>query len=100
MTVVRQVLAGAAQAMLAGMKAIGLDEVALAEGCGLKGVESMAFDAPLPQRVFSALWQEAYRARPEDELATRVGLAVPFGAFDTLDYLARSSPRVDATPCV
>lgn len=87
--------AGAAQALLAGFAGVGLDPVRLARRCGLSGVEAQPAEAVLPPQAFLALWEEAARARPGPELATRVGLAVPFGAFGALDYLAGSSPRVE-----
>jgi AraC-like DNA-binding protein len=87
--------AGTAQAMLAGFGAVGLDAARLAQRCGLKGLSSAAFDAPVPRGAFVALWKEALTLQPDPTLPTRVGLAVPFGAFSTVDYLAGSSPRVD-----
>jgi AraC-like DNA-binding protein len=96
MAVVQNLNAGTAQALLAGFQGIGLDAQALARRCGLLDLEREPFDAPLSGGVFGALWREAFTLRPEPELPTRVGLAVPLGAFSTVDYLARSSPRVDA----
>jgi len=88
--------AAAARAMLAGFAAIGLDAAALRRAAGIGEAELAAPDGVLPGDAFPKLWQEAFRRAPREELPTEVGLAIPFGAFGALDYLAGSSPTVEA----
>jgi len=88
--------AATARAVLAGFEAIGLDPGALCRAAGLGTAELAAPDGVLPGETFGRLWQEAFRRAPREELPTEAGLAIPFGAFGALDYLAGSSPTVEA----
>jgi AraC-like DNA-binding protein len=88
--------AASARAMLAGFAALGLDAGALRRAAGIGEAELAAPDGVLPGEAFGRLWQEAHRQAPREELPTEVGLAIPFGAFGALDYLAGSSPTVEA----
>jgi AraC-like DNA-binding protein len=88
--------AASARAMLAGFAALGLDAGALRRAAGIPDVELAAPDGVLPGETFARLWQEAFRLAPRPELPTEAGLAIPFGAFGALDYLAGSSPTVEA----
>jgi len=88
--------AAAARAMLAGFTAVGLDASALRSAAGIGEAELAVPDGVLPGEAFGRLWQEAFRRAPREELPTEVGLAIPFGAFGALDYLAGSSPTVEA----
>jgi len=88
--------AASARAMLAGFAALGLDAAALRRAAGIGEAELAAPDGVLPGEAFQRLWQEAYRRAPREELPTETGLAIPFGAFGALDYLAGSSPTVEA----
>lgn len=92
----RAVQCGTLQALLAGFAGVGLDEARIAARCALPDLTGVAFDVALPGVTFASLWEAAFAQRAEPELPTRVGLAVPFGAFRAVDYLAGSSPRVDA----
>jgi AraC-like DNA-binding protein len=85
-----------ARAILAGFAAIGLDAGALRRAVGIGEAELSAPDGILPGEAFARLWQEAFRRAPREELPTEAGLAIPFGAFGALDYLAGSSPTVEA----
>jgi AraC-like DNA-binding protein len=85
-----------ARAVLAGFGAVGLDIGALCRAAGIDGAELAAPDGTLAAEAFGRLWQEAFRLAPREELPTEVGLAIPFGAFGALDYLAGSSPTVEA----
>lgn len=85
-----------ARAILAGFAALGLDAVALRRAAGIGEAELAAPDGLLPGEAFASMWKEAYRLAPREELPTEVGLAIPFGAFGALDYLAGSSPTVEA----
>jgi AraC-like DNA-binding protein len=88
--------AASARAMLAGFAALGLDAGGVRRAAGIGEAELAAPDGILPGEAFARLWQEAYRQAPREELPTEVGLAIPFGAFGALDYLAGSSPTVEA----
>jgi AraC-like DNA-binding protein len=88
--------AASARAMLAGFSALGLDGAALCRAAGIREAELAAPDGILPGEAFARLWQEAHRRAPREELPTETGLAIPFGAFGALDYLAGSSPTVEA----
>jgi AraC-like DNA-binding protein len=84
------------RAMLLGFEALGLDCKALVAAAKLRPTELEKSDGALPAECFGALWKEAMRQAPREELPTEVGFAVPFGAFGALDYLARSSATVKA----
>ncbi len=85
-----------ARALLAGFAAAGLDADRLRRSAGVDESSLAAPDGVLPGEAFPRLWQEAFRQAPREELPTEVGLAMPFGAFGALDYLAGSSPTVEA----
>ncbi len=84
------------RALLAGFEALGLDGAALRRAAGITPAALVDPSGALPGAVFPALWQEAFRQARREELPTEVGLAIPFGAFGALDYLAGSSPTVEA----
>lgn len=84
------------RALLAGFERVGLDGAALRRATGVSEPHLSDPAGTLPPTVFRSLWQEAFRQAPREELPTEVGLAVPFGAFGALDYLAGSSPTVEA----
>ena len=88
--------AATARALLAGFAAAGLDADRLRRGAAVGEADLAAPDGVLPGDAFPRLWQEAFRQAPREELPTEVGLAIPFGAFGALDYLAGSSPTVEA----
>ncbi len=85
-----------ARALLAAFRALGLDADAIRDAAGLRAAELEPLDALLPDVAFGRLYEEAFRRSPRDELPTEVGLAVPFGAFGHVDYLAASSETVEA----
>jgi AraC-like DNA-binding protein len=86
--------AATARALLAGLRAVGLDAEAVRRTTGIRERELASLDGALPAKAFERIWEEAFRRAPRDELPTEVGLAVPFGAFGPLDYLAASSADV------
>lgn len=88
--------AAVARALLAGFRGVGLDAEAIRERAGIEKAALEPVDGVLPAEAFGALWQEAFRRAPREELPTEVALAVPFGAFGPLDYLAASSEDVAA----
>src|SRR5512138_3730723 len=85
-----------ARALVEGFRALGLDAGAIRTAAGIAPRELEPLDGVLPGEAFGGLWTEAFRRAPRDELPTEVGLAVPFGAFGPLDYLAASSTTVEA----
>ncbi len=88
--------AATVRAVLAGFRALGLDAEAIRAGAGLAAEELAPVDALVPPERFGQLWVEAARRAPREELVTEVGLAIPYGAFGAIDYLAGSSPTVSA----
>lgn len=88
--------AATARALLAGFGAAGLDGDALRKAAAIAPEALEPVDGLLPVEAFARLWEAAWRRAPREELPTEVGLAVPFGAFGALDYLAASSPTVEA----
>jgi AraC-like DNA-binding protein len=95
-TTVQPVAAATVRALLAGFRAAGLDEARLAADAGLELAALDVPEAELAAERFPALWKAAFRQAPREELPTEVGLGIPFGAFGALDYLAGSSPTVEA----
>ncbi len=92
----QSVSAATVRALLAGFEAVGLDGASLRRATGATEAALSDPTGVLPAAVFPALWQEAIRQARREELPTEVGLAIPFGAFGALDYLAGSSPTVEA----
>ncbi|HEY6001853.1 MAG TPA: AraC family transcriptional regulator ligand-binding domain-containing protein [Anaeromyxobacter sp.] len=88
------VSAAAARALLAGFRGVGLDAEAIREAAGISRSALEPVDGVLPAEAFGRMWQDAFRRAPREELPTEVGIAVPFGAFGPLDYLAASSADV------
>jgi AraC-like DNA-binding protein len=85
-----------ARALLQGFEYLGLNGAALRAAAKLDEAALAVVDGVLPQSVFAALWGEAFRQAPREELPTELGFAVPFGAFGPVDYLASSSATVKA----
>jgi AraC-like DNA-binding protein len=88
--------AATARALLAGFGALGLDVQAIGREAGIDPAAIEPFDAVIPGDRFEQLWRAALRRAPREEFPTEVGLAIPFGAFGALDYLAGSSRDVAA----
>lgn len=86
--------AATARAILAGLRAMGLDAEAVAREAGLTLADLEPVDGLVPVEALGRLFAGAARRAPREELVTEVGLAIPFGAFGALDYLAGSSPTV------
>jgi AraC-like DNA-binding protein len=84
------------RAVLAGFRALGLDAEAIRAAAGLTAEDLAPVDALVSAESFGRLWAEAMRREPRAELVTEVALAIPFGAFGPIDYLAGSSPTVSA----
>jgi AraC-like DNA-binding protein len=88
--------AATGRAILAGLRAMGLDADAVREAAGISASDLVAIDGVIPRDGLTRLWQEVLRRAPRPEIATEVGLAIPYGAFGALDYLAGSSNDVEA----
>jgi AraC-like DNA-binding protein len=88
--------AATARALLAGFEVLGIPSGELRAAADIAVEDLAPIDGVLPAGAFAALWREAFRRLPHDELPTEVGLAIPFGAFGALDYLAASSATVAA----
>jgi AraC-like DNA-binding protein len=79
-----------AHALLAGLAALGLDVARIRREVGIDG-DLLVPGRTLREPTWVALWDAARRQAPRDSLAVEAGLAVPFGAFGMLDYLAASA---------
>ena len=88
--------ASTARAVLGGIGALGLDAEAVRKAAGIAKDALSPVDGLIPMETFSRLFSEAERLAPRLELVTEIALAVPFGAFGALDYLAASAPTVGA----
>jgi AraC-like DNA-binding protein len=79
-----------AEALLEAFAAVGLDSASIGANAGV-GQPGERVPAP----VWGRLWEEARRRSPDPLLPSRVGLALPFGAFGLVDYLTASAPTLD-----
>ena len=72
--------------MLLGFEALGLDIEALRAAAKITEAELDAIDGTLPVECFGALWMEAFRQAPREELPSELGFAVPVGQrkYDTI----------------
>ncbi len=88
--------AATARAMLTGFRVLGLNAEALQREAGLDASVLARLDGVFEAERFELLWRAAFARAPREELPTEVGLAIPFGAFGALDYLAGTSVDVEA----
>jgi AraC-like DNA-binding protein len=77
-------------AMLEAFRAIGLDEGRLRADANVSK-QQLESGTLLPDAVRQRLWASACREAQRDEFAIEAGLALPFGAFGLMDYLAASA---------
>ncbi len=82
------------RALLAACGPIGLDPEVLLRAAGLTAAQVEDPDARLPIAAVSALWSAALKESGDPGLGLRVALAVPFGAYRVIDFLAASAPTV------
>ena len=82
------------RALLAACGPIGLDPEVLLRAAGLTAAQVEDPDARLPIAAVSALWAAALKESGDPGLGLRVALAVPFGAYRVIDFLAASAPTV------
>lgn len=82
------------RALLAACARIGLDPAPLLAAARLTTAEVEDPDGRLPGESVAALWQAALERSGDPGLGLRVALAVPFGAYRVIDFLAASAPTV------
>jgi len=89
--------ATSARAMLEGFCALGLARAALLEHAGLANADLEGADAVVDEECVQRMWMFAVGAIGRETLPLEVGLAVPYGAFSALDFLAGTSATVLAS---
>ena len=82
------------RALLAACDRLGLDTAALLAAAKLTAAQVHDPDGRLPGEAVGALWQAALRLAGDPGLGLAVALAVPFGAYRVIDFLAASAPTV------
>jgi AraC-like DNA-binding protein len=82
------------RALLAACERLQLDTGALLAAANLTAAQVNDPDGRLPGEAVSALWQAALKLSGDPGLGLRVALAVPFGAYRVIDFLAASAPTV------
>ncbi|HWO11451.1 MAG TPA: AraC family transcriptional regulator ligand-binding domain-containing protein, partial [Polyangiaceae bacterium] len=84
------------EAALEAFRELGLDERRLRAEANVTalGLDSGAL---LSSAVWEQLWSSVHRELRRDELALQAGLALPFGAFGLVDYLAASADTLGAS---
>ncbi len=82
------------RALLSACERLGLDTGALLSAANLTAAEVGDPDGRLPGEAVAALWQAALERSGDPGLGLRVALAVPFGAYRVIDFLAASAPTV------
>ena len=84
------------RAILGGMRAVGLDADALRQRAGIDAEVLARLDGVVEAHKLAQLWMLALERGGREELPVEVGLAIPYGAFGALDYLAGSAADVAA----
>jgi len=87
----------AARAFLEGMSACGLSRDVVIELAGVDPAVLADRDGRLPLDVHERIWTAAASLAPRETLPLEVGLAVPYGAFGPIDFLAGTSETVAAS---
>ena len=82
------------RALLAACAELGLRTEELLDAAGLTAATVNDPDGRLPVEAFSELWRAALERSGDPGLGLRVALAVPFGAYRVIDFLAASAPTV------
>jgi AraC-like DNA-binding protein len=88
------VSAAVARALLQGLAALGFDAAALQRAARIPDDALDRFDALVDSEALEGLLALAMARGGREELPTEVGLAVPYGAFGALDYLAGTAADV------
>lgn len=82
------------RALLAACVHLGLDGAELLAAAGLTAAQVEDPDGRLPGAAVASLWRAALSRSGAPDLGLRVALAVPFGAYRVIDFLAASAPTV------
>jgi AraC-like DNA-binding protein len=82
------------RALLSACERIGIDTRELLAAANLTAAEVDDPDGRLPGEAVAALWQAALERSGDPELGLRVALAVPFGVYRLIDFLAASAATV------
>ncbi|MBZ0231706.1 MAG: AraC family transcriptional regulator [Deltaproteobacteria bacterium] len=82
------------RALVAACERLAIDVPALLEDAGLTAAQIADPDGRLPGEAVATLWRSALHRSGDPGLGLRVALAVPFGAYRIIDFLAASAPTV------
>lgn len=82
------------RALVAACERLGIDVPALLEEAGLTATQIADPDGRLPGEAVATLWRAALHRSGDPGLGLRVALAVPFGAYRIIDFLAASAATV------
>lgn len=82
------------RALLAACEQLGFDRQVLLSAAHLTAAEVDDPDGRLGITNVSALWQAALELSGDPGLGLRIAVAVPFGAYRVIDFLAASAPTV------
>lgn len=82
------------RALLVACARLGIDGGSLLAAAGLDEAQVNDPDGRLPSAAVAALWRTALERSGEPDLGLRVALAVPFGTYRVIDFLAASAPTV------
>ncbi len=88
------VLTVSSRALLDSCERLGLDTAALLATAGIERAVVDDPDARLPREKVSALWQGAYAASRDPDLALHAAETLRFGAYRVVDYLAGAAATV------
>jgi AraC-like DNA-binding protein len=81
-------------AMLEGMRLLGLDAERIAVRSGVQSDDRLSSQERVADAVYATLWREARIASGLDDIGAAVGVVLPTGAFGVVDYLASSAPTL------
>ncbi len=84
------------RALVTALDRLGFDTGALLSAAGLTAEQVEDADARLPGEAVATLWSSALERSGDPSLGLRVAVAVPFGAYRVIDFLAASAPTVGA----
>lgn len=82
------------RAALAGLAAIGLDVAAIREAAGIPPEVDTDPDLFVPNESIAMMWLAAGSQYDRPHLGLAAGRAVPFGAYEVIDYLVSSAPSI------
>lgn len=82
------------RALLLACEHLGVDTAALLRDVGLPDAAVHAPEGRLPADAVALLWQRALQKSGDRDIGLRAALAVPFGSYRVIDFLAASAPTV------